>query len=131
MFGWIIDEVIPLGFGIGMGFILFFVIGLSISVFSIVLISILFDYFIYVIINSLTMWISNGYTLGMAIFGIRTIHQDGRKMSAKECFLKCFLTGVIPMDIVNAVYMLSVHTERSAFDRMTETILIDRRHEFE
>jgi len=131
IFGWLLDEVMPLLSGIGMVFLLMYAIGPQISIFLIALIAILADYSFYVLFNSLMMLISNGYTLGMALFGIKTIHQDGQRMKARECFLKCFLTGVIPMDIVNAFYMISSHTERSAFDRMTETIVIDRRHEIE
>jgi hypothetical protein len=31
------------------------------------------------------------------------------------------MTGFIAMDLINSIYMLSSHTERSVFDRLTNT----------
>jgi uncharacterized RDD family membrane protein YckC len=131
IFAWLLDEVLPLGFGAGMAYILLHFVGTEISIFLIVFLSILADYFGYALLNGGLMHLSNGYTLGMAIFGIKTVHPDGERMRFHECWLKALLTGVIVMDIINAVYMVSIHTERSVFDRLTNSLVIDKHNAVE
>ncbi|OPZ32266.1 MAG: RDD family protein [Tenericutes bacterium ADurb.BinA155] len=127
IFGWLIDEILPL---LGGGTLLYFLWnywGTGMSLFLIIFLSVLGDYFLYILINAITMSSTRGATIGMAIFGIKTVHPEGDKLKMGECWLKCLLTGVIAMDLINAIFMLAVHTERSAFDRMTNTLVVDRR----
>mgnify|MGYP001313710198 FL=1 len=127
IFGWLIDEILPLGGGVTLAYFLWVWMGTQMSIFLIVFLSVIGDYILYILINAITMSITRGATIGMAIFGIKTVHPEGVKLKAGECWLKCLLTGVIAMDFINAIFMLSVHTERSAFDRMTNTLVVDKR----
>jgi uncharacterized RDD family membrane protein YckC len=97
------------------------------SVFSEILLSALAAYVFYVFFATLSLYFFRGATPGMALFGIRTYHPTSEKLAFRECLLKALATGLSAMCLVNAIYMLSAHTERSAFDRLTKTIVIDRR----
>jgi uncharacterized RDD family membrane protein YckC len=92
------------------------------------LIAIASGYVFYVIVNCAFLHLlSTARTLGMAIMGIKTCHADKSRIRFKEAFLKALTTGLTAMDLVNSIYMLSSHTERSVFDRLTNTLVVDTR----
>jgi uncharacterized RDD family membrane protein YckC len=124
---WVIDKLFSFAvFGVFMYFFpLWF--GPNASLFLIVILAYLISYAYYVLFNGLFSWLGNGWTLGMLIFGIRAVHSDGRHLKGKEALLKVLLTGLIVVDVANSLYMLVTHTERSCFDRMSETSVIDTR----
>lgn len=84
--------------------------------------------FIFTLIHTLTMFISNGRTLGGFIFGLKTIHQNLERLSFADCLCKCILLSLVPIVIINGIYMLSIHTEKTAFDRLTKTVAVDWRN---
>jgi uncharacterized RDD family membrane protein YckC len=124
---WFVDKLFSLA--ICAVFLYFFPrwFGPGASLFLIGLLSYLISYAFYVLFNGLFSWIGNGWTLGMMLFGIRAVHSDGRHIRFKEAIVKVLLTGLIVVDIANSLYMLVIHTERSCFDRMSETSVIDTR----
>lgn len=87
----------------------------------------LFTYIFYFIFTFLFLIISKGYTLGMLIIGTKVIHTSKRPPNARESFLRSISLGLLPMVIVNIGYMLIVHTEKTIFDRLSETIVVDAR----
>jgi uncharacterized RDD family membrane protein YckC len=128
IWGWLIDEFISLMAGSAC-LVLMIIFGRTGgSLFLWILLAISGDYFFYVLVTAVTMHLSQGSTIGMLIVGIKSYHPDGERLKARECWLKALLTGIIAMDIINSIYMLVVHTERSAFDRLTNTLVIDARH---
>lgn len=85
----------------------------------------------YIIYNFLTFFflvISRGFTFGSLIVGIKVIHPNRAPLRGREAFLRGVTIGVLPLVLVNAIYMLVIHTERTIFDRMTETVVVDYRH---
>jgi uncharacterized RDD family membrane protein YckC len=74
------------------------------------------------------MMISRGFTLGSLIFGIKVMHPNRAPLLYREMFLRSITIGVLPMVLVNAIYMVAIHTERTIFDRITETVVVDYRH---
>lgn len=84
----------------------------------------------YILIWTLILKITNGYTLGGAIFRIKTVSMYSERLSIKECFLKNIFLGFFPCVIVNAFYMLIVHTDKTIFDQLSNTISISSRQEF-
>jgi len=82
----------------------------------------------FTLIHTLTMFFTNGRTLGGLIFGMKTIHPNLERLSFADCLCKCSLLSLIPVVIVNGVYMLVIHTEKTAFDRLTKTVVVDWRH---
>ena len=85
-------------------------------------------FFLFILIHTLSMFFSNGRTLGSVIFGLRTIHPNLERLSFADCLCKCALLSLIPIVIVNGIYMLIIHTEKTAFDRLTKTVAVDWRH---
>ena len=128
---WIIDEIIPFA-----GAITFFVFATRFNFFPTgvaykILIMFLIAYGLVVLISYPVLNFSNLLTLGGAIMGIRVSHVDGGKIKFREALLKSILVGVIAFALVNAIYMLIVRTERSVFDRLTDTYVAEYRHAFD
>lgn len=125
IYGWIIDEIISLLFGIACIFLIFY-FSPTFSLFFAVVIAIFVDYFFYVFLTSIIMYLNNGSSFGMMLQKIKTVNINGNPLKYKACFLKCFLNGIIVVTIVNAIFMVCVHTERSLFDRLTDTIAVEK-----
>jgi uncharacterized RDD family membrane protein YckC len=98
------------------------------SLFFEILLAFAASYLFFVVSSAIALWAFNGYTLGMALVGIRTCHPSGERLRLGESFVKSLMTGLFGMDLLNAAYMLFAHTERSAFDRLTKTLVVDARH---
>jgi len=81
----------------------------------------------YMLFGGIFLKWSNGYTLGSAILRIKVVHMDDRDISYRDAFIRSICLSIIPWVLVNAVYMLIVHTERTIFDKLTDTIVVDRR----
>jgi len=120
---YLIDTIICFGLGIGCGVPLFKMT--KIPWYFSIIITLAFCFFIYVILNSLFMLIVRGRTLGALICGIKTINNDESKIKFKNILIKNLYLALIPFVIINAVYMLSIHTETTIFDRITDTIVVE------
>jgi uncharacterized RDD family membrane protein YckC len=127
--GWLIDKLLSCGVLAGVLVVEILYWPANFSLFLEILIAIASGYVFYVFFVSWFLFLANGYTLGMAIFGIRTYHATKERIRFKEAFIKALMTGFTAMDLINAIYMLSNHTERSVFDRLTGTLVIDVRAE--
>ncbi len=86
------------------------------------------SYLLFIIFTFFFILMSKGYTFGSLIMGIKIIHPNRIPLTARDAFLRGATIGVLPMVLVNAIYMISVHTERTIFDRITETVVVDYRH---
>src|SRR5574344_1056171 len=129
LLAWLIDEILALGAFIP---VFFFVHGGGpewASLFLQILYSILADYAAYIFLVTASMCLFKGSSLGMLIFGIRCFNPEkGVSITFGSAFLRAWLSGIVAMDVLNAIYMLSVHTERSIFDQLSGCIVIDYRH---
>ena len=83
---------------------------------------------IYMLINVNWLFFSNGRSLGALIVGIRVVHPNLERLTYKDCICRSAALAIIPMVFVNAIYMLVVHTEKTAFDRMSKTVVVDWRN---
>ncbi|HOJ45614.1 MAG TPA: RDD family protein [Bacilli bacterium] len=106
---------------------IFFLIPMSLTIVEKVLLSQIGASFIYFILTFLLLWVSNGYTLGSALSGIRVVRLDDEKIGVKEALVRASSLAIFPWAIINAVNMLLVHTERTLFDRLSDTLVIDRK----
>jgi uncharacterized RDD family membrane protein YckC len=125
--GWLIDKILSWGVLGGLLAVEIIYFPKDLSLFLEILIAVAASYVFYVLFVSLYLFFGNGYTLGMQIFGIRTYHATRERIRFKEAFLKALMTGFTAMDLINAIYMLSQHTERSVFDRLTSSLVVDVR----
>lgn len=85
-------------------------------------------YLLFIILSFFILVISRGFTIGAFIMGIKVIHPNRVPLTGREAFLRSVTIGVLPMVLANAIYMIIVHTERTVFDRITETVVVDYRH---
>ena len=129
MMGWLIDKLFSLLALAAVLTVEILYFPKDFSLYLEILIAIASGYVYYVIVNCAFLHLLNGATLGMAIMGIKTCHADKSRIRFKEAFLKALTTGLTAMDLVNSIYMLSKHTERSVFDRLTSSLVIDVRAE--
>ena len=83
---------------------------------------------LYTLINSLWLTISNGRTLGGLIAGLRVVHPNLEKLTFKDALCRSATLAIVPMVLINAAYMLIVHTEKTVFDRMSKTVVVDWRN---
>jgi uncharacterized RDD family membrane protein YckC len=127
VFGWLIDRLLSWLLGGALFYPYHLLFGAGFSPYFLVLLSILSAYLLYVLGVTFFLWISNGRTLGSLFLGTKSFHPDGERLSFADSFLKALLTGVVAMAFLNALYMLFSHTERSAFDRLTNTLVVDVR----
>jgi len=123
VFSYLCDLILCFAIGASCGVPLFLLT--SIPWYFNVLITLACCYGSYLIPCIIFMSIVRGRTLGALIFGIKHVNNDGSKISIKNIIIKNLYLGLIPFTIVNAFYMLSVHTERTIFDKITDTIVID------
>ncbi len=86
------------------------------------------SYLLFIIFSFFFIIISKGFTFGSLIMGIKIMHPNRIPLTARDAFLRGVTIGVLPMVLANAVYMLAIHTERTIFDRITETVVVDYRH---
>jgi hypothetical protein len=100
-----------------------------------------FSLFLEILIAASRATSSTSFLFALYLFSAMAIPWDGdlrnpdlprderSRIRFKEAFLKALMTGFTAMDLINSIYMLSSHTERSVFDRLTNTLVIDVRAE--
>lgn len=100
----------------------------DISIYLVVICFIFVLWFLYFIFIGLFLLISNGRTIGNLIFGIRVIHKDISHLTFGDCFARSSTQGLIILAIISVFYVMTIHTEKSAFDRLTNTVVVDWRN---
>ncbi|MGN1295072.1 MAG: RDD family protein [Bacilli bacterium] len=78
----------------------------------------------FLVINTLFAYIFNGITIGNLFTKTKMVSLDGKRLSLKQILLKYFPLCVWPTVIINAFYMLYVHTETTIYDTLSKTIVI-------
>src|SRR5574344_440313 len=120
LIAWLIDEALALGAFIPVFFFVHAGGPEWASLFLQILYSILADYAAYIVLYTASMTIFKGSSIGMLIFGIRCFNpEQGVSITFGKAFLRAWLSGIIAMDVLNAIYMLTVHTERAIFDQLS------------
>lgn len=127
LMAYIIDEVLAMLLGVGLFVILIYYGVMEDSFFLNFVLSAIFSYLMYFLLVFPVSLISGGRSFGFMIFGIRAIHADGERFKASDAAIRALVSGVIVAMLASAIYMLSVHTERSPIDRLTNTLVIDVR----
>ncbi len=100
----------------------------DIPAFFVSLIFIAASWLSFTIIYAIWLKASNGRTLGNLIFGLRVVHNDVSKLTFGECLSRASMQGLIILVIINALYLLIAQTEKSIFDRVTNTLVVDWRN---
>jgi len=118
---------IDFGIALAGALAIFFLIPMPLTIVEKVLLSQLGAAFIYFLMTLVLLLITNGFTLGAAITGIRVMRLDDEKISITDALIRSSSLAIFPWAIINAINMLLVHTERTLFDRLSDTLVIDKK----
>ena len=123
--GYLINVVIFVGFG-------FLFVGLMSIVFDIhialvILFALLFALAVGIIFNIAIMFLSKGYTIGNAIFGIKYVSSDGQKINFKQTLIRSLAEATIIFILLDMFYLFKNRTERSVIDHLSDSFAIDVR----
>ena len=78
----------------------------------------------FLLINSLFAYLFNGNTIGNLFTKTKMVSIDGKKLTLKQVLLKYLPLSLWPTVIINAFYMLYVHTESTIYDTLSNSIVI-------
>lgn len=104
--------------------VLLFIYVPSLKWYCILLLSFLLYWLSFIVFNSFFLFVSNGFTLGGLIAKVRVVRSHLERLQYRDAFVRAASLGLLIMVIVNVFYMLIVHTERTIFDRISDTIVI-------
>lgn len=124
---YLIDMVLAFLPSLALGIILLYYFPKEVPWFFVIVIVALATWVLYAIFITLSLWIFNGRTLGTGITGIRIVHDNLARITFRDALLRSVNLGILVLALVNAVYMLAVHTERTVFDRLTDTVSVEWR----
>ena len=94
---------------------LYILISLSITI----ILSFLFDFFL--------MLVSKGYTIGSAVFGVKYVSMDNKKIMGRQAFIRSSSESIFIFAVFDLLYFLRYRTERGVIDRLSGTFAIDNR----
>lgn len=121
----VLDEIVALIPALIIGLIMYFGLNFRSHFLAYATIFVFVWYAFYIIINTLYLTFSNGFTLGSHLTRTRVVHRSKKKIGFSDSFIRSIMIGILPMVIINAFYMITRHTELTAFDRITDTFVID------
>ena len=78
----------------------------------------------FLLINSLFAYLFNGNTIGNLFTNTKMASIDGKRLTLKQVLLKYLPLSLWPTVIINAFYMLYVHTESTIYDTLSNSIVI-------
>lgn len=93
----------------------YILISLSITI----ILSFLFDFILTLI--------TRGYNLGSAIFGVKYVSMDNKRITAKQAFIRSSSESIFIFALFDLFYFIKNRTERGVIDRLSGTFAIDNR----
>ena len=122
--------IIDYGIGIAIGVLLYFfvfngLLGWHIAYIFVIILVTLFIY--YALIVDLITYFTNGYSIGNFIVGIKMVSIKFHRWSFRQILVKYISLSLLPCCMINAVYMLLKHTEKTIFDELSHTVSISIR----
>lgn len=81
------------------------------------------------VLDFILLIITKGYTIGSAIFGIKYVSSDGKKITKKQAFIRSAYESIFIFVILDLIYFLKYRTERGVIDRLSDSFAIDTRLE--
>ena len=101
---------------------------LKTPLFYLILAFFLVEWLTYTILNSLISFISNGRTLGKLICGLRIVHKDISRLHYGDCLTRAISEGLFVMAIIDMFFVLIRHTDKTTFDRLSNSVVVDWRN---
>ena len=118
-------------FYIGVGFAVAspFINALHVHIAIYILISFGMGIILSFVLDFILLIITKGYTIGSAIFGIKYVSSDGKKITKKHAFIRSAYESIFIFVILDLIYFLKYRTERGVIDRLSDSFAIDTRLE--
>ena len=126
VYAWLLDEIPAVLISVAL-VIVIFRYAPSFSWFFAFFLAFLSGYIVYFLYVFIPTAVSLGGSLGMKMLRIKAVRPDGAPINKKDAAIKALLSGLVPVVIANALYMLFAHTEHSPIDRLTDSIVISLR----
>lgn len=123
---YIIDLFLSLAIPVSL-FVIFFSYMASFPWISWVIIVEVAAWFCFSILVSAFAYICNGFSFGGLLLGVKIVEKEGKRLTYRNALIRSILLGVLPIVLLNACYMLIIHSERTIMDKMTNTYSIDSR----
>ena len=123
----LIAYFIDFGIALAGALAIFFLIPLPLTIVEKILLSQIAAALIYFLVTFIMLLISNGYTIGSAITRIRVVRLDDERIDVKDALIRASSLAIFPWALINAINMLLIHTERTLFDRLSDTLVIDKK----
>ena len=112
-----------IGFGSSLPFLmvlrLHVAFSILISIGITIIISFLFDFFL--------MLVTKGYTIGSAIFGVKYVSMDNKRIAARQALIRSLSESIFIFVVFDFFYFIKNRTERGVIDRLSGTFAIDNR----
>jgi uncharacterized RDD family membrane protein YckC len=123
LFAYLFDSLLALLGGLA----IFLLIPMPIAFIEKLLLSQVAAMIIYVLLTGTMLILTNGFTLGSLLVRIRAVRLDEKRLRCRDVLIRSISLSIFVWAIINAIYMLVVHTERTMFDRMSDTLVIDKK----
>lgn len=80
-----------------------------------------------IILISLILWASKGYTLTSFLFGVKVVGVEEKNIQYKQAIIRAFNESVVIFAILDLIYLISHRSERGVIDRLSNTFMVDMR----
>lgn len=123
----LIAYFIDFGIALAGALAIFFLIPLPLTIVEKILLSQIAAALLYFLLTFVMLLITNGYTIGSTITRIRVVRLDDERIDVKDALVRASSLAIFPWALINAINMLLIHTERTLFDRLSDTLVIDKK----
>ena len=82
-----------------------------------IILGFVFTYIFYFVFLPLINFLSKGYSLGYAIFGIKIVNKANANLSFKQLYIKSCIEVFIFLYLIDCLFILTNRTEISAIDQ--------------
>lgn len=80
----------------------------------------------YFLLSFLSLWLSRGRTLGLAICSLSLKKEDGSDPGAREAFMKSAVDALLPVAACSGLSLFYCHSERTIADKLAGSILVGK-----
>lgn len=92
-----------------------------------ILIGLSFSVITSIVLISLLLWATKGYTLISFLFGVKVVGVEEKNIQYKQAIIRAFNESIVIFAILDLIYLISRRSERGVIDRLSNTFMVDTR----
>lgn len=92
-----------------------------------ILIGLSFSVITSIVLISLLLWATKGYTLISFLFGVKVVGVEEKNIQYKQAIIRAFNESIVIFAILDLIYLVSRRSERGVIDRLSNTFMVDTR----